>query len=457
MAWNFIFEPTSLSNLARTPLEERYDAINIFSFDVESGTFSAYRASGSYNAFIQTINLYDGNVNSWQYVVGKENIDELMALKRYGERHQGEGLFLELYRGGALPDARGLNSIELSSIKFPGGATGSKAYDEAHDALVAGIADEYVANVDPDAGSDQFLYGDNSRMWRGSTTIINDVLIGANGNDTILSLLGDDKSFGGNGDDQIYGGYGNDRLFGENGDDEIYGEQNNDILNGGAGNDLLDGGLGADTMIGGAGDDVYYVDSRKDVILDQGKASDVDTVLIPVYLNYTLPTNIEDATLQGTDDSNLDGNRLGNELEGNDGDNQLDGAAGNDEITGGTGDDTLDGGQGKDMLEGGSGDDTFVFADPLNTGNVDRIEDFVGVDDTIELDNAIFSALRTGHLQASAFTLGTSAEDKSDRIIFDPNSGKLYYDKDGTGSADAVLVAIVETPDALKASDLHIV
>ncbi|MDO6963022.1 calcium-binding protein [Rhizobium alvei] len=304
---------------------------------------------------------------------------------------------------------------------------------------------------------DQILYGDNTFSTHTENRYYVDVMIGAKGNDTIISLLGDDKAYGDSGDDQIYGGYGNDSLFGDNGDDELYGEQNNDILRGGDGNDLLDGGLGADTMIGGAGDDVYYVDNRRDVIIDQGKASDIDTVLIPVFLNYTLPTNVEDAMLEGTDDSNLDGNKLGNELEGNDGDNSLEGLGGNDELTGGTGDDVIEGGQGKDILEGGSGDDTFVFAERPVGDNVDRIEDFVGVDDTITLEKDIFASLGKGHLQVSAFTLGSHAEDGSDRIIFDPNTGKLYYDRDGTGSADAVLIAIVETPDALKASDFMIV
>lgn len=451
MAWKFIAQTDSLGEIGRTPLERLSKNLIFFTFDVDTGTFMCQRGSGFNNTIKVNINLYEDSELSWKYYVGSENIDEMKSFRDYGLANLGKGINI---RSSILD----LNHKEFDTAGFIAQSNSQPFGDEVY---TLKIFKEILKYYDGKGFSydnrDQTLYGDNASSTHTGFTYYPDVMIGANGNDTLITLLGDDKAYGRKGNDQIYGGYGNDQLFGEDGADSLYGEQNNDVLRGGAGNDVLDGGLGADTMIGGSGDDVYYVDNRRDVILDQGKASDVDTVLIPVFLKYTLPTNVEDATLQGTDDSDLNGNKLGNELEGNDGDNELDGAAGNDELTGGDGDDVLEGGQGKDVLEGGNGDDQFLFADKLSAGNVDRIEDFIRVDDTVLLEKDIFTALGKGQLQASAFTLGKHAQDASDRIIFDPNSGKLFYDRDGTGSADAVLVATIETPDTLKASDFLIV
>ena len=53
--------------------------------------------------------------------------------------------------------------------------------------------------------------------------------------------------------------------------------------------------------------------------------------------------------------------------------------------------------------------------------------------DTIRLENAIFSGLGNGALAGSAFVSNTSgnAADASDRIIYEKDTGKLFFDKDG--------------------------
>jgi Ca2+-binding RTX toxin-like protein len=67
-------------------------------------------------------------------------------------------------------------------------------------------------------------------------------------------------------------------------------------------------------------------------------------------------------------------------------------------------------------------------------------------DDTVRLDNAIFTKVgREGWLKASAFWASTSgkAHDASDRIIYDVDGGRLYYDADGTGKIAPVYFAQV--------------
>jgi cysteinyl-tRNA synthetase len=133
---------------------------------------------------------------------------------------------------------------------------------------------------------------------------------------------------------------------------------------------------------------------------------------------------------------------------------RINGMRGNDLIKGLRGDDTLIGGSGNDTLTGGEGRDIFVFKTKLGAGNVDRITDFEGVfeSDRIRLDNDVMVGLgtRTGELKASqyhrTFDGSGQAHDRSDRIIYDERSHKLYYDEDGTGSKAAVLIATFDAP-----------
>ena len=129
-------------------------------------------------------------------------------------------------------------------------------------------------------------------------------------------------------------------------------------------------------------------------------------------------------------------------LEGDVGNDNIDGGDDNDELEGGFGDDIVNGGEDADSLTGGLGNDTFVFN--TNLDSFDTIVDFsnftiliVGPaqDDQIRLDSDIFTALTNGPLPETQYNENTSgtAEDATDRIIYDTDSGELYYDPDGTG------------------------
>lgn len=61
--------------------------------------------------------------------------------------------------------------------------------------------------------------------------------------------------------------------------------------------------------------------------------------------------------------------------------------------------------------------------------------DFNVIDDTIALENAVFLGLAAGALAASAFAanLTGNAADLNDRIIYESDTGRLFFDRDGTG------------------------
>lgn len=226
--------------------------------------------------------------------------------------------------------------------------------------------------------------------------------------------------------------------------------------------DRLDGKAGADTMAGGGGDDFYYVDNAGDLVSELNNAG-TDKVFSSI--SYTLGANVENLKLVGTDSLSGTGNSLGNSMTGNSaanllsglsGDDRLFGMGGADTLSGDSGKDRLSGGDGNDILTGGSGADKFVFDEALNArSNVDTVTDFSkSQQDKFYLSNDIFSGMGdTGQIASKYFFVGTSAKTVDQHIIYNPNSGKLYYDADGSGSGDAILFAQLQKNLALSASD----
>jgi Ca2+-binding RTX toxin-like protein len=130
-------------------------------------------------------------------------------------------------------------------------------------------------------------------------------------------------------------------------------------------------------------------------------------------------------------------------LLGTDGNDTLYGLAGNDTIYGGTGDDIIFGGAGVDSLFSGAGNDIFRFN--RSTDGIDKIHDFVFGSDRIEIASAGFGGSsvvgNAGVLDASMFSLGTSATTSSQRFIYNDTSGGLFFDADGIGGTAQVRLA----------------
>ncbi|MBS3026116.1 MAG: DUF4347 domain-containing protein [Dolichospermum sp. DET50] len=207
----------------------------------------------------------------------------------------------------------------------------------------------------------------------GTGNNLNNIITGNTGNNTLDGGLGNDTLIGGLGNDTLIGGVGNDSYYVDStaniitelvgqGIDSVYstitytlttytenltlqgttaingtGNNLNNIITGNAADNVLTGGTGADTLIGGAGNDSYYVDNTADSITENANEG---TDIVFSSVTYTLTTNIENLTLQGTTAINGTGNNLNNIITGNTGNNVLTGGLGNDTLIGGAGNDS---------------------------------------------------------------------------------------------------------------------
>ena len=160
----------------------------------------------------------------------------------------------------------------------------------------------------------------------------------------------------------------------------------------------------------------------------------------------------------------LQGTARTDTLSGEAGHDTIFGAAGNDRLYGGLGDDRIHGGTGNDRLSGEGGRDIFVFdTRPNKRTNVDRIDDFNARDDSIWLENKIFTKLGSGtaskpkKFNADMFVKATKAQDAEDRIVYDRKTGALYYDQDGSGSKAQVKIAMLNKNLALTHNDFFVI
>jgi hypothetical protein len=137
----------------------------------------------------------------------------------------------------------------------------------------------------------------------------------------------------------------------------------------------------------------------------------------------------------------------------------LTGKAGRDTLNGGNGDDRLLGGEANDTVSGGLGLDIFVFDTPLHdVTNVDEITDFNVADDVIRLVGEFFPTINTaGTLPAAAFRAAAVSGDASDRILYDPATGTVRYDADGTGATAAVRFAVLPAGLGVSNADFVVV
>ena len=245
------------------------------------------------------------------------------------------------------------------------------------------------------------------------TVNVNDASVGSNPDDTETFTLnindlveGDPNDKDGEATGAAGGIVINDLITGANtlrggsGNDTINGNAANDLIYGGAGNDIINGGDQADTIYGGSGDDNITGGDHGDTIYG-GSGNDI-----------------------------INGNQLG---------------------------DTIIGGFGADTLTGEGGNDNFVYLSLSDIG--DTIVNYVVANDTIQFDNAGFTALGlvTGTLSAAQFRLGSAAADSDDHIIYNSVNGQLLYDADANGAGLAVVVATLSTGLAMTSAEFEII
>nr|WP_277881923.1 calcium-binding protein [Leptolyngbya sp. FACHB-541] len=236
-------------------------------------------------------------------------------------------------------------------------------------------------------------------------------------------------------------------------------------------------------MDGGSENDSYYVHDLGDTVVE-GLSNGTDTVYSYYLTSYTLGANVENLVLSSSQDPTLNGtgNSLSNSIYGNGANNVLSGLGGNDFLDGGGGEDRLEGGSGKDFLygfsgndsliggsgndfllggmgrdtlTGGSGKDSFGFETPLY--GIDTIKDFAVVDDVVWVADTFGGGL-TGNavLKVDQFRIGSSAQDSSDRFIYNKSTGALYFDSDGIGGLAQIQFAKLSTGLAMTHRNIYV-
>jgi Ca2+-binding RTX toxin-like protein len=319
-----------------------------------------------------------------------------------------------------------------------------------------------------------------------------DEINGAQGRDRLVGGAGDDRLFGRGGDDTLDGGTGADYMNGGPGSDRIIVDDAGDRvaesrkwdghdtvessvdfrmgrkhiedleLTGdarlGAGNGLtnritgndadnvLDGGKNNDTLIGGLGDDRYLIRAPGDTAVEKFDEG-VDEVL--AFRSYALEAHIEKLFMQT--------------VYTKDGDPAIFNAIGNgvdNTIVGTPFANFIIGREGRDTLKGQAGADTFVFDRAIGPDNVDRIIDFnvneAAEGDILFMKGSVFGGMAAGALDAGQFVAGTAAQDANDRFLFDQGSGRLWFDADGAGAGDQVLIATFEQDASVSAADIEV-
>jgi Ca2+-binding RTX toxin-like protein len=327
--------------------------------------------------------------------------------------------------GEALSNSSGVSVSGAGDVNGDGyedllvGAPGN-SYNAGATYLVFGKASGFGANLDLSAidGSNGLKFAGLSGSQTGRAVsaagdlngdTFDDLIIGAPGGDDLAGasyiIFGQDFNAAG----VAHGSHAADSLVLSGADDNLSGLEGADTIDGAGGADQLRGAAGNDSLMGGDGSDT---------------------------------------------------------LAGGSGADKLDGGNGDDNLQGGFGDDTLDGGAGSDTLTGGRDNDAFLFNDALGGSNVDTVADFEGAGsspgDVILLDHSVFG-LDFGPLNPLQFRSNGFgyAQSDDDRIVFNPNTGELYYDADGfQGGAleTGVLFAVIpNTSGFLDASDFVVV
>jgi serralysin len=244
----------------------------------------------------------------------------------------------------------------------------------------------------------------------------NDVIFAFGGNDSVLGSAGNDYAQGMDGNDTIAGGEGNDYLFGNDGTDSINGGDGDDAAFGGAGNDTLTGEDGNDYLYGNAGEDD----------LNGGEGNDL-----------------------------LDGGAQVDTLNGGADNDELFGGGAADVINGGTGDDFIEGGAGRDRLSGGADDDIYYYASTAH--GRDRVLDFNSDQDQFHFKASAFG-VEGGYDVVAGETFiannNPTAQTNEATVLYDTDSGRLFYDEDGTGGGAAILIATIRGAPSVGDDDI---
>jgi Ca2+-binding RTX toxin-like protein len=181
--------------------------------------------------------------------------------------------------------------------------------------------------------------------------------------------------------------------------------------------DILRGTRKVDVLRGQGGDDSIFGDQGNDRLFGDADADE----------------------LKGQEGNDL--------LEGGLGNDTLIGDSGRDRLIGGDGNDSLAGDSGKDILIGGKGRDRFDIG--INKADADRISDFSPREDLLVIGGlSVIKGFRAGKAVKSKFLeVGKKAGDRNDYLVYNPSTGALFYDENG--SAKGLQTKIVQLSPGL--------
>lgn len=418
--------------------------------DLETGNDVLYGGDGRDNLYGGGGNdtLYGGNLNDSLY--GGKGDDHL-----YGDGDN------DLLDGGEGNDTMwiGGNSTGIDTFRGGAGSDTVKLFANLVRSEIILDADAGIEVLDLAGFTMAGSAGSNIFDFSGVTSVIN-----AAG---IIDLgAGNDIYYGHAGADRVGGGTSNDTLYGNGGDDELTGGSGRDLLDGGDGNDTFwIGDIDTDTFIGGNDTDtVKLLEDTSRQSLTLGVANGVEVLDTDGHV-LTGTNGIDIFDLSGL--TTLKAGRKGISLfDGNDSyagsvaADRVNGGSGIDELSGAGGKDWLDGGSNADTLTGGAGADSFVFTTMPRKGEHDLITDFDPAMDRMGFDNGVFDAIgRNGKLARDAFVANASgtAMDREDRLIYETDTGKLFYDANGSGKGKAILVAQLDAGLDLGAGDVFVI
>ncbi|MEH6647840.1 beta strand repeat-containing protein [Sulfitobacter sp.] len=358
-----------------------------------------------------------------------------------------------------------LNVDSLGFQSASGGDADGDVLSGFERAMGSDHADVLIGNADNNVlygrdGADTLSGNEGNDVLRGGAG--SDILSGGDDNDMVQYVgssagvrvnlnvdgLGFQSASGGDADGDVLSGF--ERAMGSDHADVLIGNADNNVLYGRDGADTLSGNEGNDVLRGGAGSDILSGGDDNDMVQYVGSSAGVRVNL-----------NVDGLGFQSASGGDADGDVLSGfeRAMGSDHADVLIGNADNNVLYGRDGADTLSGNEGNDVLRGGAGGDTFVFNSALGGGNVDRIVDFSATEgDMIQMNNLHFAALTLGSLQASDYRANLTgvAEDAADRIIYETDTGRLFYDADGLGGVDAIEFARLQSNLTIDETDFFV-
>lgn len=326
------------------------------------------------------------------------------------------------------------------------GSANSLSGEDGDDSLYGGAGMDSLTGGDgKDLLSGQqgqdLLYGedDNDQLYGGSE---NDTLYGGDGNDLLMGDSGNDDLDTGDGDNTADGGDGNDIIYASTGNDSLLSNAGNDLIFAGDGNDTIDGGNGSDIIQAGNGDDTIYVGSGREMVFggagdDQFIFNQTPITLASKFktdsnqfaLDFTNKTLYEYSVLKSQDYKYYDIGTL-----------------------------TISGVNYDLFYSQVAGGLYYEYSKikPFKSYLSNAvITDFTQGQDSLTFDTSIFTGLTDLNTQFSSGNL-SSATSSLTRLIYNKNTGDLFYDADGSGKGVAYHIVTLQGQPNLTSSDINL-